>query len=107
MELSNAAGFGPEPFAKIGAAALKVKLLPLLKRNWKRAPSPSTGFICYCAATRRGATTGTTWREIDGRKIRGRHQSRPALASLAIGGVNLRDATLIWDDCRTRTLRHQ
>lgn len=99
MELSNAAGFGPEPFAKIGAAAVKVKLLPLLKKELEVSTVTLDGLYLLL---RRDAAGRNNWDDLAGQSTEEKSADdtnpAPALASLAIGGVNLRDATLIWDD---------
>ncbi len=99
MELSNAAGFGPEPFAKIGGAAVKVKLLPLFKKEVEVSTVTLDGLYLLL---RRDAAGRNNWDDLAGQSTEEKSADdtnpAPALASLAIGGVNLRDATLIWDD---------
>ena len=99
MQLSNAAGFGPEPFAKIGGAAVKVKLLPLLKKEVEVNTVTLDGLYLLL---RRDAAGRNNWDDLTARskeeKTTEDASAAPALASLAVGGLNLRDATLIWDD---------
>ena len=101
MELSNAAGFGPEPFAKIGGAEVKVKLLPLLKKEVEVSTVTLDGLYLLL---RRNAAGQNNWDDLAGKQTEetpaqdGAATAAPALASLAIGGINLREATVIWDD---------
>ncbi len=99
MELSNATGFGPEPFAKIGSAAVKVKLLPLLKKEVEVNTVTLDGLYLLL---RRDAAGHNNWDDLVAKSKEEKSpedtSAAPTLASLTIDGVNLRDATLIWDD---------
>src|SRR3569833_835262 len=75
MRLSNAPGFGDEPFAQIGAAAVKVKLLPLLCKEVEVDEVTLNGLRL---SLRRDANGHTNWEDL-------------------AGGINLRDADIVWD----------
>src|SRR3569832_2250580 len=98
MRLSNAPGFGDEPFAQIGAAAVKVKLLPLLRKEVEVDAVTLNGLRL---SLRRDANGRTNWEDLAGKKAEEKPDTGaagPVLASFALGGINLRDADIVWDD---------
>src|SRR3569833_487604 len=98
MRLSNAPGFGDEPFAQIGAAAVKVKLLPLLCIEVEVDEVTLNGLRL---SLRRDANGHTNWEDLAGKKAEEKPDTGaagPVLASFALGGINLRDADIVWDD---------
>ena len=98
MRLSNAPGFGDEPFAQIGAAAVKVKLLPLLCKEVEVDEVTLNGLRL---SLRRDANGHTNWEDLAGKKAEEKPDTGaagPVLASFALGGINLRDADIVWDD---------
>src|SRR3569833_1162199 len=98
MRLSNAPGFGDEPFAQIGAAAVKVKLLPLLCIEVEVDEVTLNGLRL---SLRRDANGHTNWEDLAGKKAEEKPDTGaagPVLASFALGGINLRDAVIVWDD---------
>ncbi len=95
MRLSNAEGFGPEPFARIQEAEVRVKLLPLLRREVEIGTVVLEGLRLNLARTEVGQTN---WDDLvqpapEEDKVRGR-----AIGALAIGGIRLRDTHITWDD---------
>src|SRR3569832_2605490 len=96
--LSNATGFGDAPFAQIGAAAVKVKLLPLLCKEVEVDEVTLNGLRL---SLRRDANGHTNWEDLAGKKAEEKPDTGaagPVLASFALGGINLRDADIVWDD---------
>lgn len=118
MTLSNPPGFGQEPFAKIGAAAIKVKLLPLFRRELELDTVTLEGLYVHLIrdASGRGnwedlaapnkETTATTAAGDQGATPVSRVTQDSVLSSLAIGGIRLQDATVIWDD-RQKPARYE
>ena len=110
MTLSNPPGFGKEPFAKIGAAAIKVKLLPLLKSEVEVDTVTLDGLYLHLI---RGPTGRANWGwkrladlqngETEAAPAANSGSAAPTLTSLAIGGIRLKDATVIWDDRQNHT----
>ncbi len=104
LELSNAEGFGPDAFAKVGGAAVKVQLLPLLKKEVRVATVTLDGLYVNLITDAQGRTN---WADLAGAETPDEtaepapEAAGPPLAALAIGGVRLRDATAIWDDRQT------
>lgn len=106
-QLSNASGFGEAEFARVEAVDIKVKLLPLLQQriemktlhlrglqvNLSRAADGRTNWDDLLAAPAKTTQAPVTVPDTATTKS-------PAvpLAALAIGGVNIEDAHIRWDD---------
>src|SRR3569623_1264134 len=101
MELSNAPGFGSEPFVSITSAAVKVKLLPLLRKEVQAEAVTLTGLRLHL---RRAAAGRNNWADLvaaskgEATPEPGVSSAAPVLAGFTLGGINLRDATLVFDD---------
>ncbi len=102
MILSNPPAFGPQPFAKIQDAAIRVKLLPLLKKDVEVDTVTLHGLYLNLV---RNTDGHTNWDDLSGNtaKPASAAPSRPTattplLATFAIGGIRLQNATVIWDD---------
>jgi AsmA protein len=108
MELGNAEGFADKPFARIGAAEARVKLLPLLKLQTEIDTVLLRGLVLNL---QRRADGVSNWddlakggsvppepeaakpgSEVDAEKL------KQMLAALAIGGVVLEEANVEWRD---------
>jgi len=113
ITLSNAAGFGDEPFARIGSADVKVELLPLLKRtvnirtvtlaglelDLQRAADGSTNWDDLVDGT---STTTRTEPDAEGdaevtTEVEG---NTATIAALAVGGIDVSDANVRWRDAQ-------
>jgi AsmA protein len=105
MALSNPAGFGKEPFAKISAATIKVKLLPLFNKELKVDAVTLDGLYLHLI---RSAAGQTNWNILPGSAenpagtaapaTADAHGAIPTLSTFAIGGVRMSNATVIWED---------
>lgn len=113
ISLANAEGFGSSPFAKMGSADVKVKLLPLLKKevnirtvelqgltlDLQRAADGSTNWDDLVNSTSATTTTengdATTEVEVEG--------DSAAIAALAVGGIEVTDANVSWNDAQSGT----
>lgn len=104
IELGNAEGFGPEPFAGIGAAEARVKILPLFRGAVEMDTIVLHGLNLNLARNAEGVSN---WDDLAG----GKQPESPkavdeapagdpmqALEQLAIGGIEIRDANLQWQD---------
>jgi len=100
--LSNAEGFGDEPFARIGEVELSVALMPLLRRDLQVAAVRLVGLNLNLA---RDAQGRNNWDDLvaeadapaaDDRP--GHEPGGPGLRDLDIGGVEVRDARVTWRD---------
>lgn len=101
MNLSNAPGFGSEPFARISGAAIKVQLLSLLKRDVEVDTVTLDGLYLQLM---RNAEGKNNWDDFtaqapkDAETTDRSDTAAPALLAFAIGGVRVQDATVVWDD---------
>ncbi len=99
LELSNAKGFGDKPFAAVGHAAVRVKLMPLLSKQLEVDTVGLEGLRLNLAKTKDGKTN---WDDLAKGKA-GEDKvetSGPGegMASLSIGGVDISNARISWDD---------
>jgi AsmA protein len=107
VEFANAAGFGPQPFARIAAAKVKVRLLPLLQRRIEVDTVILNGLEVSLETAADGRTN---WDDLAARGAKedgaGTEPAPPpeetaALAlpaALTIGGLDVRDGALHWRD---------
>lgn len=103
--LSNAEGFGPEPFARLQEAEVRVKLLPLLRKQVEVDTVILAGLRLNLA---RNAAGATNWDDLvqapaeppaPAPKEKAKAVTpEEMLAALAIGGVRISDAHVVWDD---------
>ena len=104
-QLGNAPGFGDRPMASVEAVDIKVRLLPLIEKKVEMKTVLLRGLQLNLA---RKADGSSNWDDLAGAPAaegetgeapaEGAGQAAPALAALAIGGVELRDARITWDD---------
>ena len=118
VRLSNAAGFTPKYFASLQQVQVKIALLPLLQQRIKINDIILHGLSVNLAVNKKGVTnwddlttsatnspadpstelttqsqTTATQKDTDGKGT-----SSQILKSLVIGGIDIRDANIIWDD---------
>ncbi len=111
VRLSNAAGFGDTPFARIDGAEVKLRLLPLLRQQVETKAVVLRGLRLNLEVDEGGKTN---WEDLgqSGADTTGRippatpqepapSQPRVSLAALAIGGVEISDARVNYDDRAT------
>jgi AsmA protein len=115
ISLANADGFGEQPFARIGSADVKVKLLPLIKRSinvrtvqlnglqldLQRNAEGITNWDDLLATT---TTTSTTEEVSDDQEVTTEVEGSSAtIAALAVGGIEITDANVSWTDAMSGT----
>jgi len=104
VSLSNAPGFKAEHFADIKEASVKVKLLPLLGRKVEVSTVVLNGMYLNLAKDRAGKTnwddmlsssveSSEKSTDIDAKEVSG-----AALGTIAVGGLQIVDANITWDD---------
>jgi len=114
--LGNAPGFGDTPFARLEAVEVRVRIVPLLRREVEMGKVVVRGLALNLA---RDGAGRTNWDDLvaaggEGEGKAGKQegegavqppvsQSSPAatalpVAALAIGGLEVVDASLVWDD---------
>lgn len=97
--LSNAKGFAEQPFAAVEEVGVQVRLLPLLRKELQMSTLRLKGLDLYLGVDKQG---NPNWSDM----IKPAAEPAPeadegrgaALAGLAIGGVEISDANLVWDD---------
>ncbi|WP_260294120.1 AsmA family protein [Sedimenticola hydrogenitrophicus] len=107
LELSNAPGFGEQPFAAVKSAAIRVKLMPLLSRRLEVDTVGLDGLALNLAKSKAGVTN---WDDlikegapVEGAPAEGKPEAAPGrgLEGFMIGGVDISDARIRWDDQST------
>ncbi len=101
MKMANAPGFGEQPFARIDQAQIRVKLLPLFRREVEMDTVTLEGLALHLARDTKGRTNWEDLLAAGAKPEKGEQpaeQEPPALAALAIGGVQLQEARIVWDD---------
>lgn len=101
LELGNAPGFGPEPFARIDAAGAKVELLPLLRKQ----VSVDTFFLDGLKLNlARNAAGKTNWDDLttpskaekaSEKSIPGKE---PGIGGVSVNKIDIRKADVTWKD---------
>jgi AsmA protein len=100
VSLSNAAGFGDQPFASLGALQLKVKLLPLLSRTVQVDTIVLRDLTLNLA---RDASGKSNWDDLAGKDKPAEQEAAPerregGAVAVDIEGVEVVNARVVWDD---------
>ncbi len=104
VEMGNARGFGPQPFASVHEASVRVKLMPLFRRKLEVDTVTLKGLQLNLGKTRDGRSN---WADLEQRfastekkapEAGGQEGAGPGLTSMAIGGVDITNARVTWDD---------
>ena len=105
LSLSNAPGFGDEPFAEIENADIKVKLLPLLSKDIQIKIIKIQGLSVSLARDKKGLSN---WDDLTKPKEPGKEQDTETapdegagVKALRVGGIALENARIVWDDAST------
>lgn len=94
--LSNAPGFGDQPFAALRSAQLRVKLLPLLRKQVEVDTVSLHGLVLRLGKDKSGKSN---WDDLTAKGQDKKRESPFAkLSALAVGGVDVRDAAILWED---------
>jgi len=102
--LSNAPGFSAAPFVRMDAVEVRVKLLPLLRKELEMDTVVLQGLQASLETDAQGKTN---WEDLAGAAATAEQtpaeEEQPSageltLAGLAIGGVEITDAGVVWDD---------
>jgi len=97
LTIGNAPGFAPDAFLKAERTRVHVALLPLLRKEIRMDTVTMTGLVVNLARDPAGKTN---WDDLLA-KTAGAKESKEApagLAAFALGGIDLRDAEITWDD---------
>lgn len=111
LSLGNAKGFGDKPFAAINEASVRIKLVPLLRKEIVADTITLDGLQLNLAKNKQGVTN---WADLAGSPSAEKKQEQEqekdsqaqetkeaGLGGLAIGGVNINNATINWQDDST------
>ncbi|MDT8383539.1 MAG: AsmA family protein [Gammaproteobacteria bacterium] len=96
--LSNAPGFDAEDFARVASVDIRVKLLPLLKQRVEMKTLQLHGLQVNLSRARDGRSNWDDLLAAPDPASSAVHGGVSPLAALAIGGVNIEDAQIHWDD---------
>jgi AsmA protein len=102
VRLGNAAGFEEPYMLSMDSAQVRVKLLPLLRKQLEVDTVKLAGLKVNLA---KDASGRTNWADLEAGAdageapaAAGEEAAAPDLESLAVGGVAVTDARLVWDD---------
>ncbi len=110
--LSNAAGFGEQPFAEFRSAAVRLQLMPLLRGDIEVGRVTLDGLRLRLAKNAQGVNN---WQDMqahmakqdkadaDKPKPEDKEPSRFQVKSLQVAGVEINDAALYWSDAQAGT----
>ncbi|MGW8248121.1 MAG: AsmA family protein [Acidiferrobacterales bacterium] len=107
--LGNAPGFGAKPMASIDKVDVKLKLLPLLRKQVEVDTVVLDGLELNLARNKRGTSnwddllTRTAPREKKPAEAKPAPAAAAPLAALTIGGIDIRNAQLHWVDAQSGT----
>jgi AsmA protein len=106
--LANAAGFDKEPFAQIGSAAVKVELLPLLRKNIVVDTVVLDGLTVNLARDRAGRGNWEDLIKAEAKPAKKPVQPAPAgkvaaVALFQVNGIDVRNARVQWRDATSGT----
>ncbi len=109
--LSNARGFKTEHFAQVDAAEIRIKLMPLLRKNLEVDTIVLDGLVLNLETNESGQTN---WADLAGSETGSDTQKKdsatssayseidtdrsPALSAISIAGVRLSNANILWAD---------
>ncbi len=94
LALSNAPGFGDEPFLAADEFQVAVATLPLLKKQVEMDTVKLYGARINLASNAEGVTN---WADLAGDDAQEKKSSGD-IATIALGGVDIQDATITWRD---------
>ncbi len=108
VRLGNAPGFAEPYMASMNEAQVRVKLLPLLKKQLEVDTVKLAGLKLNLAKDETGRTN---WADLQAAEAGQKPEqgkvapegSAPGLGSLAVGGIAVTDASIVWDDRSTDT----
>jgi len=103
VELADAPGFGPQPFARVARVQVRVKLLPLVKRQVEMDTVVVHGLVLHLIKDAQGHGNWEDLAAAAGAPPAAESPSKdgggpPPAVALALGGLDVRDAQLVWQD---------
>ena len=101
VELSNAAGFSPAVFAKIEKISVRVKLKPLLSKSVEMDTVSIHGLTLNLAKDKDGKINWDDLAQGTGEEQSSQESGDPGLSAIAIGGLDIQNASISWSDAQT------
>ncbi len=108
VRLSNASGFGDQPFIVVKDASVRVKLMPLLSKQVEVDRLVLDGLVLNLAKQKDGRTNwdDLTGAESDAEGAKPKETTEEkaessGLEALTIGGIDIRNASVEWSDAST------
>jgi len=102
LSLSNAQGFKADSFAQVKAAEIRIKLMPLLKKQLEMDTVVLDGLVLNLETDKNGKTNWDDLTQADEvvkeEAKPSKEKSGPALAAISIAGVKLTNANILWSD---------
>ena len=107
LSLSNAAGFKADSFAKVQTTEIRIKLMPLLKKQLEMDTIILDGLALNLEKNKTGKTN---WDDLVAKndssadttkKPDAASNDAPALATISIAGIKLTNANILWSDATT------
>ncbi|MFQ5660991.1 MAG: AsmA family protein [Gammaproteobacteria bacterium] len=100
ITLGNAKGFGNSPFLHADLVALRIKTMPLLKEHYELDTLRLHGVQVNLAKNKQGISN---WQDLAGpQPAEATKEQEPLqLAAVVLGGVDIKDASLSWNDQST------
>ena len=107
LTLSNAEGFKADSFAKVQAAEIRIKLIPLLKKQLEMDTIVLDGLVLNLETDKSGKTN---WDDLINKTeeqnstpaaestSQPEDTSEPALQTITVAGVKLTNANILWSD---------
>ncbi len=109
LSLSNASGFEADSFAQVKSAQIRIKLLPLLKKELEMDTIVLDGMVLNLETDKDGNTNwqdltkpdAKTESDIKEAAPESAKDAPPALAAISIAGVQLSNANILWSNAKT------
>ncbi|MCK5499020.1 MAG: AsmA family protein, partial [Gammaproteobacteria bacterium] len=99
VTLGNAEGFGDAPFLHADVVALRIKTMPLLKKQYELDTLKLHGVEINLAKNKEGVSN---WDDlVHEEKDDSKKQEPIKLAAVILGGVDIKDTRFTWDDQST------
>lgn len=95
VTVGNAEGFGEVPFIQADIVALRIKTLPLLKKQYELDTLRLHGVEINLAKNKEGISN---WDDLTDKEDKTRKQEPMQLAAVILGGVDIKDARFNWVD---------
>ncbi len=109
LSLSNASGFKADSFAQVNNAQIRIKLLPLLKKELEMDTIVLDGLVLNLETDKDGNTNwqdltkpdAETEADMKAAAPESAKGTSPALAAISIAGVQLGNANILWSNAKT------